>query len=514
MKRIVSFVLVLLLGLTPVFSKNTQSGWQNDLRTLFLRNQSIIYTINIRTFNAKDTNKNEIIDEGEESGNFINAIENLDELVRIGINTIHVLPITPVGKIKAFGTAGSLYAITDFQSVNPQLVSQKSSLSGIEQAKKFVSECHKRNIRVIIDLPSCGAYDMFVEHPEYFIKDESQQAVVPLDWSDVRLFNVGTESCVNEELLSLHKKFIDFVISINADGIRADVAGLKPVSFWKSLIKYTREKDPEFMFIAESSRAWTTPVSKFALCVPSEELLKAGFDGYLGSYFNLKNWKTSKEFFANINDDIKLFKKFNEPKTVIGAFASHDELSPILVNGENYSIMILWLNTTLPLNPYYVDGFATGDTYSYQWANKPAQNSQTDDEYYFTHTGKLDIFNFSRRPHGGNYKLYEEFVLANKFKNYCLTELSNASFAPLKTTSSNVFAFARGCSNYSVIVIGNLDFDNSKDVIVKVPKLRQNSRVINVRVNHNIKNEYLNGKIKATLDKGEIQVLLVKNLVF
>lgn len=514
MKRIISFLFVILLGLSPVFAKNTKTGWQNDLRTLFLHNQSIIYTINIRTFNAKDTNKNEIIDEDEESGNFINAIENLDELVRMGINTIHILPITPVGKIKAFGTAGSLYAITDFQSINPQLVSTKSSLTSKEQAKKFINECHKRNIRVIIDLPSCGAYDMFVEHPEYFVKDENQQAVIPLDWSDVRLFNVGSEDSVNEELLNLHKKFIDFVISINADGIRADVAGLKPASFWKTLIKYSREKDSEFLFLAESSRAWTTPVSKFALCVPSEELLKAGFDGYLGSYFNLKNWKTSKEFFENINEDLKLFKKFKEQKSVIGAFASHDELSPILVNGEKYAEMILWLNTTLPLNPYYVDGFATGDTYSYKWANKLAEKSQTDDDYYFTHNGKLDIFNFSRRPHGGNYKLYEDFVLANKFKNYCLAELSRASFVPLKTTSPNVFAFARVCNNYSVIVFGNLDFDNEKDVTIKVPKLKENSKIINIRVNQNINNQYLKNKIKTKLDKGEIQVLVIKNLVF
>ena len=47
----------------------------------------------------------ELIDEAEESGNFINAIDELDNLTKMGINTIHVLPITPVGKIKAFGTA-------------------------------------------------------------------------------------------------------------------------------------------------------------------------------------------------------------------------------------------------------------------------------------------------------------------------------------------------------------------------------------------------------------------------
>lgn len=514
MKRLfLTLLSMIVLSANFVFAKMYQYGWQNDLRSLFLNNQAIIYTINIRTFNSKDTNKNEIIDNDEEKGNFINAIENLDELTRLGINTIHILPITPVGKIKAFGTAGSLYAITDFQSINPQLVSEKSSLSGIEQAKKFISECHKRNIRVIIDLPSCGAYDLYVEHPEYFVKDENQKDIIPLDWSDVRLFNAGTEEKYNEDLYNLHIKFIDFIIGLGADGLRADVAGLKPASFWKNLIKYTRKKDSEFLFLAESSRAWTTPVSKYALCVPSENLLRAGFDGYLGSYFNLKNWKTSKEFFNNINEDLKLFAKFKDTKSVIGSFATHDEPSPILVNGENYATMILWLNTTLPLNAYYIDGFPTGDMYNYQWANKVATCSDTDDEYYFTHNGKIDIFNFSRKPHGNNYKLYEEFVLANKFKNYCMSELCKASFIQLKTNSPNVFAYARGCSNYSVIVIGNLDFETGYDVTVKVPKLKPESKIINIRVTSNLKNTYLKNKIKTTLDKGEIQVLVVKNLV-
>ena len=299
MKKFLIFILSIII-MQPVSAKNIQGVWHNDLRTLFQHNNAIIDTINIRTFNAKDTNSNEIIDEDEESGNFINAIDELDDLVKQGINTIHVLPITPVGKIKAFGTAGSLYAISSFTDINPQLVSKTSSLSGIEQAKRFIRECHKRDIRVIIDLPSCGSYDMFVEHPEYYMKDENQNPIIPLDWTDVRLLNCGTEHKLNDDLLTLHKKFIDMLIYINADGIRADVAGLKPPSFWKELIKYTREKNSEFLFLAESSKSWTEPVASVAICTPSEKLLDAGFDGYLGSYFNLKNWNTSKEFISTI----------------------------------------------------------------------------------------------------------------------------------------------------------------------------------------------------------------------
>ena len=42
------------------------AGENNNLRTMFLNNQANIMGINIRTFNAKDLNGNEIIDENEE----------------------------------------------------------------------------------------------------------------------------------------------------------------------------------------------------------------------------------------------------------------------------------------------------------------------------------------------------------------------------------------------------------------------------------------------------------------
>ena len=48
-------------------------------------NKSVIMGVNIRNFNAKDLNNNKIIDGEEISGNFINAIERLDELKNDGV---------------------------------------------------------------------------------------------------------------------------------------------------------------------------------------------------------------------------------------------------------------------------------------------------------------------------------------------------------------------------------------------------------------------------------------------
>ena len=471
MKKLLISLLTTLILSNCANAQMVNGIWHNDLRSQFLQNKSIIYAINIRTFNAKDTNKNEIIDNDEESGNFLNAIDRLDEIQNMGINTLHILPITPVGKLKALGTAGSVYALADFGSLNPQLKAPDSTLSVNEQAKKFISECHKRNIRVIIDLPSCGAYDLFITHPEYFVKDTSGQPIIPLDWTDIRVFNTN-----EEDVYLQHKEFVDMIMTLGADGIRADVATMRPYSFWEDLIKYARSRDNEFMFLAEASNAWTEAPSQYAPFTTYDKLLQAGFDGYYGDFFNLKNWKTSKELINSVKFNQKIYN--TQKKTVIGSFTTHDETSPILINGSEFSKMMIWLNATLPLNSYFVDGFPTGDDYDYSWANKKASQTFTDDEYYFNHKGKFDLFNFSRRPGGTDKSIYNEFVLANKFKQYYMDELSSMKFIPLKTTSKSVFAYTRSNKDFMIVVIGNLDFKTSQTVTVKLHGVNQKTKYI------------------------------------
>ena len=293
-KRLFFTFVLMLFTVQYAFSAEV---WVNDLRKLFENNSSVIYEINIRTFAAQDINKNGIIefDEAEESGTFLNAISRLDELAQKGINTIHVMPVTPVGKTKAIGTAGSVYSALSFNRLNPQLQSEKSALSIEDQARKLIDEAHKRRIRVIIDLPSCGSYDLYMQRPELFVKDKTGQPVIPADWTDVRLLNAGTENNINKDVYNLYKEFVDMVINLGADGIRADVATNKPAKFWKDLIAYSRTKDTQFLWLAEASESWNEPVSDYAVFTPFDKLLDAGFDGYYGSYFNVKNWKTGRE---------------------------------------------------------------------------------------------------------------------------------------------------------------------------------------------------------------------------
>lgn len=497
--------LLALISLTlPVLANET------GLRTMFLNNKAVICAVNIRNFNAKDINKNGLIDIGEEGGNFINAIERLDEIKSLNINTLHLLPITPVGKLKALGTAGSVYAISDFTSINPQLIDSQSSLTDREQVKLFIKECHSRGIKVIIDLPSCGAYDLFLTNPELFIKDKKQLSIVPTDWTDVRLLNTGKNNSLNQDVLNAHKSFVDMVIDLGADGIRADVATIKPSQFWEFIIEYARKLNPEFLFLAEASDSWREPPSKYAEFTPYDKLLEAGFDGYYGSFFNLKDWKTSEEFFEHIKFNKKLLTSYSEDKSVILSFTTHDEVSPVTLRGEDYAVMICWLEATLPFNPYFIDGFQSGDTYIYPWANTKASTTDTDDDYYFVHRGKFDIFNFSRKPGGNSLLVTDNFKKSFEFRHKYQDLVSKGTFTTLKSDKDKIFAYSRSYKGDTIIVIGNLDNKHSfKKVRIKVNGLKKKQRL---NVIHGMANYKTRKNILYTdLGPNEIKVLRVEN---
>ena len=498
MKKFLVTAAVLFLFSGQGFAKE---AWVNNLRTNFQNHATTIYAVNLRNFNAQDTNKNGVIDfdEGEESGTFLNAIARLDELQANSITAVHLLPITPVGKTKALGTAGSLYSAAGFNSLNPQLKSDKTILTIEEQARKFINEAHEHGIAVIVDLPACGSYDFYLQRPELFIKDKSGQPVIPADWTDVRLFNSGTETVINRDVFNVYREFVDYMMDLGVDGIRADVAHSKPAKFWKELIDYSRQRDPQILWLAESSNSWKDAVSEYTVYTPYDKLLEAGFDGYYGSYFNMKNWKTAKDLMNQVNLDYNLENKFSEPKSVIGSFTTHDELSPILVNGPKYSKMIMWLNATLPVNAYFLDGFDTGDKYVYFWANKKAAKTYTDDDFYFVHRGKIDIFN--------DLILLNEFRRANEFKKYVNGLYAAGRFKPLKTNNPYIFAYAISGNKSTVIVIGNINFRSTEQGKVYVPRFSQELDVVPIVMESSPVTE--RGKIKVDMMAGEIQVMQI-----
>ena len=262
------------------------------------------------------------------------------------------------------------------------------------------------------------------------------------------------------------------------------------------------------MFLAEASDSWREPPSKYAEFTPYDKLLEAGFDGYYGSFFNLKDWNAD-EFMEHVKYNLKLLNSYKAPKSVIMSFTTHDEVSPILLHGEDFSIMISWLNATLPFNPYCIDGFFSGDSYLYPWANTPAEKSETDDYSYFVHRGKLDIFNFSRKPGGGNEKILENFKKANQFRADNLDLISSGNFAQHKTNNPKVFAFSRILKDEIILVIGNLDFKSPQNKIsINDLNLKKDTKPEIIAGGDNLK--IVRKNLHTDLNAGEIKVIKIK----
>lgn len=492
------------------FTLNLNVNARENLSEQFKTNSAIIYTLNIRNFGSSDNDKDGIIDEskGDIKGTFLNAKDKLAQLKNEGINTIYLLPITKTGKLKALGNAGSLYAMDSFNEINPDFDDLSNDLTIDKEAEIFIETAHNLGLNVILDLPSCGSYDLSLVKPSWFIFDKNNESKVPADWTDVRLFKVYNDDnkTLNNEILNNFKSFVDMALNLGFDGIRADVAAIKPYEFWKNIITYAKNKNKDFIFIAEASPDWSNPAMGIVLHYTTiDELLNAGFDGYYGSWSDFKNIKTKKEFDEKIEKNLKILQK-HKSKALMATFATHDQQAPIL-RGKNYWNMILWLSATMPLNSYFLDGFSVGDDYTYDYENKKAAFSLTDDEYYFVHSGSFDIFNTTAPVREKNPELKKEYIKAINFKLSNIDLFKYGKYATLKTKNEKVFAYSMTYMNKQLIVTGSLDENNIQKAVIETNFLnKKHSFSI---INAIQKPQTIKDKIEIKLEPLELQVYLI-----
>lgn len=507
---------------SPVINKtnavqNTEQvkPYKNDLRTLFTTNSAKILAIVPRIFNAKDLNGNEYIDNNEQHGTFLNAIDRLDEVKAEGFNTLHVLPINPPGKSNAMGTAGSVYAPADMLKIDPMLIDKNDPRSDIEQFKAFVDACHNRGIRVMVDMPSCASYDLYNDKPDLMAHERNGLAKTPQGWFDIRMFQPWEDEgkrTLNPKLLEYHRKFVDMLIDAGVDGIRADVARAKPVEFWDILIPYSRKRNPEFAWLAESyTYEDASPQANMPYDRP-EDSLRAGFDAYYGQYHIFHEWNTAKELNDYVIDNLNMSYRVERGKSLIGSFATHDDMSPMFNGGATYCNLVSGLEVTLPMmNPYFVDGFQSGDYYNYSYKDKYSTETRTDNHEMTVHNGKLDIFNLSRKPGGNEPEIGKFMTACLNFRDKYGEVLKCGSYIVLdkkKDPQDKVIAFARHRHGKTLLVIANKNVDRHTACKVEVPTLKSNQKLENLLPSYGEESKFQvsQGEIAVDLGPGRIHV--------
>ncbi len=472
-------------------------GYKNNLRSMIQNNESVMLAIVPRTFTAEDVNGDDKVTlcTGEKNGTFLSAISRLDELKEDGINTIHILPIHPTGKKNAMGTAGSLYSPLKFiedngdLAIDPMLIEKDDPRSPNEQFKAFIDECHKRNIKVMLDLPSCASVDLFEAEPELMAFGRNGEDKTPQGWADIRMFEPWadeTHRVLNPALYEMHKQYVDACIELGIDGIRADVARAKPTEFWDKLITYSHTKDPEFGWLGESYTYECASPQVNMMYDRPEDLLRAGFDDYYGQYHIFHDWKNAQEFNDYIKLNLDMSHRLPAGKSVIGSFLTHDDSSSMIHGGENFCKLTTVLQSTIPMcNPYFVDGFQSGDYYDYKY--RGTENEETFTEKYTMdeHRYRLAIFNLSRKPGGDHPDIERVMKGCLKMRSENLDVLANrdSSFIELdkrEDLNDQIITYARHHNGRTILVVANKNPNRNVTGIIEIPGLKKEQKLVNM----------------------------------
>lgn len=184
-----------------------------------------------------------------EDGTFRAIIPRLDELKAMGVTTLWLMPIQPVGEVERKGRLGSPYSIRDYTAVD-------STMGTRDDFKALVDAVHSRGMHLILDwVANHTAHDhpWTAEHPEWYTQDEAGTILHPdgTDWTDVADLNYDAPG-LREAMLADMRFWVD---SLGVDGFRCDVAGMVPRDFWATAIPELRAIKP-LMLLAEGDDPW------------------------------------------------------------------------------------------------------------------------------------------------------------------------------------------------------------------------------------------------------------------
>jgi cyclomaltodextrinase len=127
---LILWALLALVATAPGRAADTESRQAARQSPEWLRD-AVVYEVFPRAFSV--------------SGDFDGVTAQLDRLKELGLTVIWLMPLHPVGKLKAKGTLGSPYAVRDYEAINPEY-------GTADDLRRLVAAAHKRDMKVFIDL--------------------------------------------------------------------------------------------------------------------------------------------------------------------------------------------------------------------------------------------------------------------------------------------------------------------------------------------------------------------------
>jgi len=213
----------------------------------------IMYQVNFRSFSSP--------------ASFTAVQARLDSIKALGVNTLYLMPVYPVGVVKS---VNSPYCVKDYFSVNPEF-------GTMDQLRSLVDAAHQRNMTVLFDwVADHTSWDnSWIANKAWYQQDAAGNIISPPNtgWADVAGLNY--KNAVMRQAMIRAMKY--WIYHANIDGYRCDAADFVPFDFWQQAIDSLRGiATHKLLLFAEGTRT---------------DHFTAGFDlEYgMGFYYNMVN---------------------------------------------------------------------------------------------------------------------------------------------------------------------------------------------------------------------------------
>ena len=373
----------------------------------------VLYEVNIRQFT--------------EEGTFAAFEQHLDRLKGMGINTLWLMPIHPISKTERKGSLGSYYSVSDYKGVNPEF-------GTIDDFKHLVDKAHGMGFKIILDwVANHTGWDnaWITEHPDWYEHDNNGKIKSPFDWTDTAQLNYENYEMRAEMIKSMQY----WIEDIGIDGFRCDHAIGVPSSFWNAAVYKLKSVNSEIMMLAEMSGSLTMTNYSFDSCYN---------DALYGQALSTKGGVAV----SSVKDFMEINQNYAPGSFPMNYLDNHDknsyEGSIVERFGDTYQTLLAvsYLTPGIPL-------IYTSDEMAY------------DHEIEFF---EKDTVKWDSEP------VYAPLIAALsklKTENKALAT-SNTDIKFISADNSMLFVLTRTSGDSKVIYVGNLYYEDIKDVGVQL----------------------------------------------
>ncbi len=400
----------------PVTQPTDPSQYGSPFTAVPSGQDAVIYQVNMRNFSA--------------TGNFAGVTARLDSIKALGVNVIYLMPIYPVGSLKA---VNSPYCVKDYKAINPEF-------GTIAELRAVIDGAHSRNMSVILDwVANHTAWDnaWVTDNKSWYLQDGNGNVVSPPNtgWNDVAQLNFNN----TEMRLAMIKAMKYWVYTANIDGFRCDFSDGPPADFWKQAIDTLRNiSTHKLLMLAEGSKS-----SNFS----------AGFDltfGF-GFYGQLKSVYGGQSVLTLDGLNSSEYNGATGNKAVVRYITNHD------VNSSDGTPLELFGGTKGSTAAFVIAAYMKGVPMIY---NGQEVGNATRLSFPFTSTK----VNWT-----GNHPMEEEYKKIIAFRNSNTAIRSGTLTA---YSSADVCIFTKTQGTEKVLVIANL---RNSTVNYSVPSALQNT---------------------------------------